>query len=45
MIKNQLYQYHDMNSFGESGPAADVAEHFGFTPENAAKQVQNILKM
>ena len=33
----------DMNSFGESGPAADVAEHFGFTPEHACQRVKTIL--
>lgn len=25
-----------MNSFGESGPAKDVSEHFGFTPDKLA---------
>jgi transketolase len=29
-----------VNRFGESGPAAKVAEHFGFTPENLAHIIE-----
>ena len=31
-----------INSFGESGPGADVAEHFGITPNNIYDKNRNI---
>ena len=28
-----------INTFGESGPGADVAEHFGITPDNIHNKI------
>jgi transketolase len=33
-----------MDRFGESAPAGDLFKHFGFTPENVANAVRNIVK-
>jgi len=33
-----------MDRFGESAPAGDLFKHFGFTPENVANAVRNIIK-
>lgn len=33
-----------INEFGKSGPAKDVIKSFGFTPENIARIVENIIK-
>jgi transketolase len=32
-----------MTGFGASGPAADLARHFGFTPEAIVKEVESML--
>ncbi|MBA2792497.1 MAG: hypothetical protein H0U32_00710, partial [Thermoleophilaceae bacterium] len=32
-----------MNGFGASGPADALYEHFGFTPENVAKEARRVL--
>ena len=32
-----------IDTFGESGPAADVFEYFGFTADNVAATVEQIL--
>ena len=32
-----------MESYGESAPAGDLFKHFGFTPENVAKVVKQVL--
>ena len=33
-----------INEFGKSGPAKDVIKSFGFTPENIARIVENVIK-
>ncbi|MEJ7749846.1 MAG: transketolase [Thermoleophilaceae bacterium] len=33
-----------MHGFGASGPGPELYEHFGFTPENVAKQGRQVLK-
>jgi transketolase len=33
-----------MKGFGASGPAKDLYEHFGFTPDNVAKQAREVLE-
>jgi transketolase len=33
-----------IDSYGESAPASDLFEHFGFTPENVAQTVQVVLQ-
>jgi transketolase len=33
-----------IDRFGESAPAADLFEHFGFTPENVAAAVRSVLR-
>ena len=33
-----------INEFGKSGPAKDVIKTFGFTPENIARIVENVIK-
>lgn len=33
-----------MDTFGESGKPEDLFRHFGFTPENVAEKVKNLLK-
>jgi transketolase len=32
-----------LDSFGESAPAKDVFKHFGFTPDNVARAVEDVL--
>ncbi len=32
-----------MTGFGASGPAGKLFEHFGFTADNVASQVKNLL--
>ena len=34
-----------LDSFGESAPGGQVAEHFGFTPENIAKKASDVLRV
>ncbi len=35
---------HSIQGFGESGPYKDVAAYFGFTPENIAEKIKNLLR-
>ena len=43
----EWYKYADdvlgMSTFGESGKAEKLFEHFGFSPENIAKKAKELL--
>ena len=34
-----------INTFGESGPGNDVADHFGIVPEKVATRIRNHMKL